>query len=106
MNTGRFIGAAAGVWIVRVALNWTFYAKIVGRQYANISSAHPRMFRTVIPAYILPDLIFGLAFAFLFVKVGTALGGAVLAGVKLRLIAVVFSAVLGAHYDHHRLTHI
>ena len=107
MNTGRFIGAAAGVWIVRVALNWTFYAKIVGRQYANISSAHPGMFRTVIPAYIVADLIFALAFAFLFVKVGTALGGGgVLAGVKLGLIVVVFSAVIGALYDYYGVTYM
>ena len=106
MNTGRFIGASAGVWIVRVALNWTFYAKIVGRQYANISSAHPGMFRTVIPAYIVADLIFALAFAFLFVKVGTALGGGVLAGVKLGLIVVVFSAVIGALYDYYGVTYM
>ena len=32
MNVNRFVGAVVGVWIVRVALNWTFYAKIVGRQ--------------------------------------------------------------------------
>ena len=106
MNTGRFIGAAVGVWIVRVALNWAFYAKIVGQQYANISSAHPGMFRTVIPAYIVADLIFALAFAFLFVKAGTALGGGVLAGVKLGLIVVVFSAVIGALYDYYGVTYI
>ena len=106
MNTRRFIGAVAGVWIVRVALNWTFYAMIVGRQYANISSAHPGMFRTVIPAYIVADLIFALAFAFLFVKVGAALGGGMLAGIKLGLIVVVFSAVIGALYDYYGVTYM
>jgi hypothetical protein len=106
MNMGRFIGAAAGVWIVRVALNWTFYAKIVGRQYADIFSAHPGMFRTVIPAYIVADLIFALAFAFLFVKVGAALGGGMLAGIKLGLIVVVFSAVIGALYDYYGVTYM
>src|SRR2546428_14180692 len=98
MNTGRFIGAAAGVWIVRVALNWMFYAKIVGRQYANISSAHPGMFRTVIPAYIVADLVFGLAFAFLFVKAGTAFGGGVVAGAKLGLILGVLLAAFWAPF--------
>ena len=39
MNINRFVGAVVGVWIVRAVLNWTFYAKIVGRPYANISSA-------------------------------------------------------------------
>ena len=71
------MGTGLGVWIVRVVLNWTFYAKLVGRQYANISSAHPGMFRMVIPAYIVADLIFALAFAFLFVKAGAVLGGGV-----------------------------
>src|SRR6266702_4260978 len=106
MNIGRFVGAVVGVWIIRVVLNWIFYAKIVGRQYANISSAHPCMFRTVIPAYIVADLIFALAFAFLFVKVGTALGGGVLAGIKLGLIVVVFSAVIGALYDYYGVNYM
>ncbi|MCI0621824.1 MAG: Lrp/AsnC ligand binding domain-containing protein, partial [Acidobacteria bacterium] len=60
MNTGRFAGAVIGVWIVRVALNATFYTQIVGRQFEQMSSAHPGMFRTVIPAYIVTDLIFAL----------------------------------------------
>ena len=30
MNIGRFVGAVIGVWIVRVALNATFYTRIVG----------------------------------------------------------------------------
>jgi hypothetical protein len=75
MNIGRFAGAVIGVWIVRVALNAIFYTQIVGRQFEQISSAHPGIFRTVIPAYIVTDLIFALVFAFLFVKVGAALGG-------------------------------
>ena len=56
MNINPFVGAVVGVWIVRVALNWTFYAKIVGRQYAN-TSPHPGMHRVVIPPYIVTDLI-------------------------------------------------
>src|SRR6266702_7106349 len=101
MKISRFVGAVVGVWIVRVALNWSFYAKVMGRQYAQISSAHPGMLRTVIPAYIVTDLIFALAFAFLFAKVGAALGGGVLAGIKLGLIVVVFSAVIVALYDYY-----
>jgi riboflavin transporter FmnP len=83
MNTGRFAGAVIGVWIVRVALNATFYTQIVGQQFEQMSSAHPGMFRTVIPAYIVTDLIFALVFTFLFVKVGAALGGSLKAGVTL-----------------------
>jgi len=58
MNTGCFAGAVIGVWIVRVALNATFYTQIVGQQFEQMSSAHPGMLRTVIPAYIVTDLIF------------------------------------------------
>src|SRR5437016_14418190 len=64
------------------------------------------MFATVIPAYIVADLIFALAFAFLDGKVGTALGGGVLGGIKLGLIVVVFSAVIGALYDYYGVTYI
>jgi len=64
------------------------------------------MFRTVIPAYVVADLIFALAFAFLFVKAGSALGGGVIAGVKLGLIVVLFSAVIGALYDYYGVTYI
>src|SRR2546422_2535878 len=106
MNTGRFIGAAAGVRIVRVVLNWIFYAKIVGRQYANISSAHPGMLRMVIPAYVVTDLIFALAFVFLFVRVSAALGGGVKAGVILGLIVAVLSPVLGSLYDFYGVTYM
>ena len=90
MNTGRFAGAVIGVWIVRVALNATFYTRIAGRQFEQIGSAHPGMFRTVIPAYIVTDLIFALVFAFLFVKVGAALGGSLKAGVTLGVIVAYF----------------
>jgi len=44
MNTGRFARAVIGVWTVRVALNATFYTQIAGRQFEQISSAHPGMF--------------------------------------------------------------
>jgi len=106
MNINRFVGAVLGVWIVRVALNWTFYEKIVGRQYANISSAHQGMFRVVIPAYIVTDLIFALAFAFLFVKAGAALGGGVKAGVILGLIVAVLSPIIGGLYQYYGVTYL
>ena len=83
MNLSRFIGAVMGVWIVRAALNGLFYTQIVGQRYEQITSAHPDMFREVFAGYIVTDLIFAGAFAFLFVKVSPALGGGVMAGVKL-----------------------
>jgi hypothetical protein len=106
MNIGRFVGTVVGVWIARVVLNWTFYAKIVGRQYANISSAHPGMLRTVIPAYIVTDLIFALAFAFLFVKAGGALGRGVKGGVILGVIVAVLSPVISTLYEYYGVTYL
>ena len=89
------MGVVVGVWIARVVLNWIFYTKIMGGQYVQISSAHPGMLRTVIPAYIVTDLIFALAFAFLFAKVGAALGGGVKGSVILGVIVAVLSPVIG-----------
>ena len=106
MNTGRFAGAVIGVWIVRVALNATFYTQIVGRQFEQMSSAHPGMFRTVIPAYVVSDLIFALVFAFLFVKVGAALGGGVKAGTTLGVVIAILSPVLGNLYQYYSVTYL
>jgi len=92
MNTERFAGAVIGVWIVRVA--------------QQMSSAHPGMFRTVIPAYIVTDLIFALVFTFLFVKVGAALGGSLKAGVTLGVIVAILSPVLGNLYQYYSVTYL
>ncbi len=104
MNTGRFISAALGVWIVRVVLNGTFYNYVVGKRYAEIASGHPSMFRTVVPAYIAADLIFALVFAFLFAKVGTALGAGVKAGVTLGVFVGILSPVVGNVYRYYSVT--
>jgi hypothetical protein len=55
-------------------LNGTFYTRVVGRQMEQINAAHPDMFRTVIPAYIVTDLLFAVVFALLFVKAGESAG--------------------------------
>ncbi len=106
MNIGRFLGASIGVWIVRVALNWTFYTKIVGHRFEQISSAHPGVFRNVIPGFIGTDLLFSLVFALLFVKVGAALGGGVKGGVKLGMIIAVLSVVVGRLYEFFGATYL
>jgi hypothetical protein len=111
MNIGRFAGAVIGVWVVRVALNATFYTQIAGRQFEQMSSAHPGMFRTVIPAYIVTDLIFALGFTFLFVKVGAALGGPALgggikAGVTLGVTVALLSPVIGNLYHYYSVTYL
>ena len=106
MNRGRFIASAVAVWIVRVALNWTFYTRVIGQQSQQIAAAHPGVFRQVVPGFILTDLIFALAFTFLFVKVGAALGGGRMAGVKLGLLVAVLSPVIGTLYRYFSVTYM
>ena len=106
MNVGRFLESAAAVWLVRVALNWTFYTRVIGRQSQQIAAAHPGIFREVVPGFILTDLIFALAFTYLFVKVGAALGGGRMAGVKLGLLVAVLSPVIGGLYQYFSVTYM
>ena len=104
MNLSRFIGAVMGVWIVRAALNGLFYTQIVGQRYEQITSAHPDMFREVFAGYIVTDLIFAGAFAFLFVKVSPALGGGVMAGVKLGIVVAILSPFVANLYQFFSFT--
>ena len=106
MNAGRFAGAAVAVWVVRVALNWTFYTQVVGSQFKQIADAHPGVFREVIPAYIMIDLLFALVFVALFAKVGSACGGGAKAGAKLGVIVAMLSPVLGILYQYYSFTFI
>jgi hypothetical protein len=106
MNTGRFLVSAAAVWLVRVALNWTFYTRMIGQQSQQIAAAHPGIFREVVPGFILTDLVFALAFTYLFVKVGAALGGGRMAGVKLGLLVAVLSPVIGSLYQYFSVTYL
>jgi len=104
MNASRFAGAAAAVWVVRVALNWAFYTQVVGNQFKQMADAHPGIFREVIPAYILIDLLFALVFVFLFAKVGSTLGRGAAAGAKLGVIVAILSPVVGVLYQYFSFT--
>lgn len=106
MNVGRFLPSAAAVWLVRVALNWTFYTRVIGQQSQQIAAAHPGVFREVVPGFILTDLIFAFVFTYLFVKVGVALGGGRMAGVKLGLLVAVLSPVIGNLYQYFSVTYL
>src|SRR5437016_471427 len=106
MNRGRFVAAVVAVWIVRVALNWTFYTRVIGQQSQQIAAAHPGVFRQVVPGFILTDLVFALGFTYLFVKVAAALGGGRMAGVKLGLLVAVLSPVIGTLYKYFSVTYM
>ncbi len=106
MNAGRFLASAAAVWLVRVALNWTFYTRVIGQQSQQIAATHPGVFRQVVPGFILTDLIFAFVFTYLFVKVGAALGGGRMAGVKLGLLVAVLSPVIGGLYQYFGVTYM
>jgi hypothetical protein len=106
MNVGRFLASAAAVWLVRVALNWTFYTRVIGHQSQQIAAAHPGIFREVVPGLILTDLVFALVFTYLFAEVGAALGGGPMAGVKLGLLVAVLSPVIGNLYQHFSVTYL
>jgi hypothetical protein len=104
MNIGRFFAATLGVWMVRVVLNGTFYIYIVGKQHDQIAFGHPGIYRIVIPAFIATDLIFALAFAYLYARVGATLGGGATAGMKLGLIVAVLSPIIGQLYQYYSFT--
>jgi len=104
MNVGRFVGAAIGVGIVRTLLNYLFYGVLTHEQWEQLSSAHPGMFREVIPAFITLDFLVALVFVYLFVKVGAALGGGVKGGVCLGLFVAVLSPVAGDLYQFFSVT--
>jgi hypothetical protein len=106
MNIARFLASAAAVWLVRVALNWTFYTRVIGQQSQQIAAAHPGLFREVVSGFILTDLIFAVAFTYLFVKVEAALGGGLMAGVKLGLLVAVLSPVIGSLYQYFSVTYM
>jgi hypothetical protein len=104
MNTGRLVGAALVVWIVRVLLNYLFYGVWMTDQYAGMSEAHPGLFREVIPAYIAGDLLFAVVFVILFAKVASCLGGGVKAGVVLAILVAILSPLLGNVYIFYSFT--
>ena len=106
MNLTRFLACATAVWLVRVALNSTFYTRVIGQQSQLLAAAHPGIFREVVPGLILTDLIFALVFTYLFVKVGAALGGGRMAGVKLGLLVAVLSPVIGGLYQYFSVTYM
>jgi hypothetical protein len=78
---------------------------VIGQQSQQIAAARPGVFREVVPGFILTDLIFALSLP-IFVKVGAALGGGRMAGVKLGLLVAVLSPVIGNLYQYFSVAYL
>ena len=106
MNTKRFLVAAIVVWLVRTSVNAVFYGVLMAPTFDELNQALPGVFREVIPAYVVTDLIAAVAFAFLFAKAGHALGGGVAGGVKLGLVIAILSPIIGNLYMFYSVTYM
>ncbi len=91
MNTGRFLGAAVAVWVVRTLLNAGFYGYLMHGEFEKIDAAHPGMFREVVPAFVAIDLLVALLLVYLIVKAVSCFGG----GMKGAVTIAIFIAILG-----------
>jgi hypothetical protein len=98
MNAGRFVGASVAVFVVRFLLNFGYYGYAMQARFKALDAAHPGVFREVIPAYALLDLLSALLITFLFVKAGSAFGGGVKGGAVLGLLIALIAPVIGALY--------
>jgi len=98
MNTRRFVGAAAAVFVVRAILNTGFYGFAMKGQFDAMMAASPGVFRQVPVAYIVLDLLTAILFTYLFVKAGAAFGGGVKGGVVLGLLFAILCPIIGSLY--------
>jgi hypothetical protein len=104
MNAGRFVGASVVVFVVRSLLNYLFYGYLLHPRYEEMSTAHPGMFREVVPAFITLDLLSALLITYLVVKAGAAFGGGVKGGAILGILVGLLSPVLGGLYHYFSTT--
>ncbi len=105
MNAGRFVGASVAVFVFRTLLNYLVYGYLLQPRYEEISSAHPGMFREVIPAFITLDLLAALLITYLVVKAGAAFGGGVKGGAILGVLVGLLGPVLGSLYHYFGTTY-
>jgi hypothetical protein len=98
MNTRRFVLAAVAVFIVRFLLNGAFYGYAIHGRTDEISAAHPGLFREVIPAFAVLDLLTAILLTYLIVKAGSAFGGGIKGGVTIGLLIAVLCPIIGGLY--------
>ena len=98
MNAGRFVGAAVAVFVVRTLLNYLFFGVVLHGRYEAMATAHPGLFREVIPAFITLDLVSAVLITYLVVKAAGAFGGGIKGGATLGILYAVLAFVLGNLY--------
>lgn len=105
MNAGRFVGASVVVFVFRTLLNYLVYGYLLHPRYEEMSTAHPGMFREVVPAFITLDLLAALLITYLVIKAGAAFGGGVKGGAILGILVALLSPVLGSLYNYFSTTY-
>jgi hypothetical protein len=105
MNAGRFVGASIAVFLFRTVLNYVFYGVAMHGRYEELASAHPGMFREVIPGFITLDLITAVILTYLVVKAGSAFGGGIKGGVILGILVAILSPVISGLYYYFSSTY-
>lgn len=98
MNIGRFVGAVAGVAVVRALLNMVFYGYVMRGNWDQVLDTHPDVVREVIWGFVATDILFALIFVFLWIRVAPCLGGGVGGGARLGLIIGLFFGVVANLY--------
>ena len=106
MRTGRFVGAALAVWIVRTVLNWLFYGQYMAELTTAVSAQWEGAFRQVVPAYILTDLLFALVFVWLWTRVGSAFAAGAKGGAGYGVVIGLLAAVIPSIYHFYSVTYI
>lgn len=106
MRTGRFVGAALAVWIVRTVFNWLFYGMYLAEATSAVSAQWEGAFRQVVPAYILTDLLFALVFVWLWARVGSAFSTGATGGAGYGVVIGLLAAVIPSVYHFYSVTYI
>ena len=106
VKASRLAIAALATWVVRTVLNSVWFGVIMHPTFQRIYDAHPGMFREVIPAFVIADLLFAAVFVALLAKVGGSMGGGVGAGLRLGAYIALIGPAIGAIYEYFSVTYV
>ncbi|MCC6585111.1 MAG: hypothetical protein IT168_00200 [Bryobacterales bacterium] len=103
---GKTILAIVCVFVARTVMNMLFYGMLAADHFKALQAAHPGIFREVIPAYVITDLIFAAIFVTFLGKVLTTFGGGAGGGVKIGIYVALLGVVLGDVYMYYGVTYM